>query len=437
MASPVSLRLWLQSASLLAVLAGYAPLLLVNHHLAGLQRRQQHDQMVASLQAKVADLGLLPPRRDPAPLQALGFEVQLLALQSAHPPLLHRDRQGRRWLVSITTTSVAPGTSLSLRLRQDVTDSIQKEWLSQWLLVAAAGSTSLFTSGLLRLVLHQGLVRPLQRFGDELAGITSRSLGRHHLPPDGQPWELQPIVAAFNALQDRLAASWQRERSFVDGVAHELRTPITLISGRAQGLRRQLPAGALSHTAEQIQAEADRMGLLVSDLLDIARQDSGRLAVRLQPLDADDALLLLYERMEPLAAGRLRLAGPSPEPLPPLQADPDRLQQCLAALVDNALRYSRGPVQLAAAATADGVLLSVRDHGPGVSADEREAIFERFVRGSASVDTRGSGIGLSVVRLLMRAMGGSVQVADPPGGGADFQLHLPRAVSPAAAPPAT
>jgi len=437
MASPVSLRLWLQSASLLAVLAGYAPLLLINHHLAGLQRRQQHDQMVASLQAKVADLGLLPPRRDPAPLQALGFEVQLLALQSAHPPLLQRDRQGHRWLVSVTTTTVAPGTSLSLRLRQDVTDSIQKEWLSQWLLVAAAGSTSLFTSGLLRLVLHQGLVRPLQRFGDELAGINSRSLGRHHLPPDGQPRELQPIVAAFNALQDRLAASWQRERSFVDGVAHELRTPITLISGRAQGLRRQLPAGALGHTAEQIQAEADRMGLLVSDLLDIARQDSGRLAVRLQPLDADDALLLLYERMEPLAAGRLRLAGPSPEPLPPLQADPDRLQQCLAALVDNALRYSRGPVQLAAAATDAGVLLSVRDHGPGVSADEREAIFERFVRGSASVDTRGSGIGLSVVRLLMRAMGGSVQVADPPGGGADFQLHLPRAVSPAAAPPAT
>jgi signal transduction histidine kinase len=257
------------------------------------------------------------------------------------------------------------------------------------------------------------------------------------MPPDGQPRELQPIVAAFNALQDRLAASWQRERSFVDGVAHELRTPITLISGRAQGLRRQLPAGPLGHTAEQIQAEADRMGLLVSDLLDIARQDSGRLAVRLQPLDADDALLLLYERMEPLAAGRLQLAGPHPEPLPPLQADPDRLQQCLAALVDNALRYSRGPVQLAAAATADGVLLSVRDHGPGVSADEREAIFERFVRGSASVDTRGSGIGLSVVRLLMVAMGGSVQVADPPGGGADFQLHLPRAVSPAAAPPAT
>lgn len=440
MASPVSLRLWLQSSTLLAVLAGYAPLLLINHHLAGLQRQQQHEQMVASLQTKVADLGLLPPRQDPAPLQALGFEVQLLALQPPRPQALHRDTQGHRWIESLTTTTVAPGTRLSLLVRQDVTDSIQKEWLGQWLLIAAAGITSLFTSALLRLVLRHGLVLPLQRFGDDLAGITSRSLGRQPLPLGHQPRELQPIVVAFNALQDRLAASWERERSFVEGVAHELRTPITILSGRAQGLRRQLPPGPLLHTVEQIHAEADRMGILVSDLLDIARQDSGRLTLRLQPLDADDALLQLFERFAPLASGRLRLGGPAAEPLPPLLADPDRLQQCLAALVDNALRYSTGPVHLAAAADGEGLILSVRDHGPGVAPTERDHIFERFVRGAAAVDTRGSGIGLSVVQLLMQAMGGTVSVADAAGGGALFQLHLAPAggpISSGADPPAT
>lgn len=434
MRQPVSLRLWLQSASLLAVLAGYIPLLLINRTLADTQRRHAHEQLIATVQRHLPDLGLLPPRLSTAGLQVLGLDAQLTPLQPPQPPHLQRDASGHQWLTSISTTAVAPNTPLSLHLRQDVTESVQQEQIGQWLLIAAAGGTSLLTSGLLRLVLHRGLLRPLQRFGDELATITSRSLGRHHLPPQGQPRELQPIVVAFNALQDRLAASWDRERSFVDGVAHELRTPITLISGRAQGLRRQLPAGALARTAEQIHAEADRMGLLVSDLLDIARQDSGRLAVRLQPLDADDALLLLYERLAPLAAGRLRLAGPTSEPLPPLQADPDRLQQCLAALVDNALRYSTGPVQLAAALGPDGVQLSVRDHGPGVRADEREAIFGRFVRGTAAVDTRGSGIGLSVVKLLITAMGGSVQVVDAPGGGADFQLLLPRAVTPAGDP---
>lgn len=439
MARPVSLRLWLQSASLLAVLAGYAPLLLINHHLAGLQRRQQHEQTVAGLQAQVAERQRLPFPADDGALQSLGFRLQLLPLRPPHGPVLQGDRRGRQWLESINTITVAPGVDRSLSLRQDVTASIQREWLSQWLLIAAAGITSLFTSGLLRPVLHHGLVRPLQRFGDDLAGITSRSIGHHPLLPEGQPRELQPIVVAFNALQDRLAASWERERSFVDGVAHELRTPITLISGRAQGLRRQLPVSSLLRTVEQIQAEADRMGLLVSDLLDIARQDAGRLALRLQPIDADEALLLLYERFAPLADGRLRLDGPADLPLPPLTADPERLQQCLAALVDNALLYSSGPVHLAAVADGAAAVLSVRDHGPGVAFAERDCIFERFVRGRAAVDVRGSGIGLAVVRLLMTAMGGTVTVVDAVGGGADFQLRLPLAGGPvnsAAGPPA-
>ena len=109
--------------------------------------------------------------------------------------------------------------------------------------------------------------------------------------------------------------------------------------------------------------------------------------------------------------------------------DPERLQQCLAALIENALHYSPTPlpVTLAADQQGDSLVLHVCDQGPGVEAGEREAIFERFARGSASINSsnRGSGIGLAVVRLLMEAMGGSVQVAEVPGGGADFQLHLP------------
>ena len=107
-------------------------------------------------------------------------------------------------------------------------------------------------------------------------------------------------------------------------------------------------------------------------------------------------------------------------------ADPDRLQQCLAALIDNALRYSPAPkpVQLSAELEADRIVLRVRDHGPGVSLEDRERIFERFARGAASVGTRGSGIGLSIVRLLIEAMGGSVQVGDGAGGGAVFALRL-------------
>jgi two-component system, OmpR family, sensor kinase len=104
--------------------------------------------------------------------------------------------------------------------------------------------------------------------------------------------------------------------------------------------------------------------------------------------------------------------------LPFALASPHRLQQCLTALVDNALLYTDGPVILTASRGPAGELvLHVIDRGPGVLPSEREAIFGRFVRGS--------GIGLPVVRLLIEAMGGRVQVADAPVGGADFQLLLP------------
>ena len=154
---------------------------------------------------------------------------------------------------------------------------------------------------------------------------------------------------------------------------HELRTPITLIARALQRRGPQPPALQL------IQQEAERMGTLVSDLLDLARNDSGR------------------------------------------------LQQCLTALVDNALLYTDGPVILAASSGPCGELvLHVIDRGPGVLPSEREAIFGRIVGGSAGLASphRGSGIGLSVVRLLIEAVGGRVQVAAHPGDGADVQVLL-------------
>ncbi len=170
------------------------------------------------------------------------------------------------------------------------------------------------------------------------------------------------------------------------------------------------------------------MGLLVSDLLDLARRDAGRLQVRQQPLSVEDVLLEAFERLQQPSSGRLRLREPEADPLPLAQGDPERLQQCLAALIDNALRYTTGAITLWAehCAAARSLVLHVQDRGPGVSEEEREAIFERFVRGAASIDTRGSGLGLSVVRLLMEAMAGTASVHPAEGGGADFRLVLPR-----------
>ena len=430
------LRLWLQSTSLLAVLAGYSLLLLLNQQLAGLQRQTAYSQFVKQLAAE-----LQSRVRSPEQLQTLldgallpGLQLQLLprrqAVRPAAAPPAFESRGDQDWLVSQLPLSLMDGSRTTLEVQQNVTASVQQESLAFWLLAVAAGVSSLFTSGLLRLVLQRGLVQPLQEFTTQLSATQASSLAWDQIPVAEQPEELQPIALAFNNLQQRLSVSWERQRSFVDGVAHELRTPITLISGHAQRLLRQPGLAATAPSLRLIEQEAQRMASLVSDLLDLARQDSGRLQLRRLPIVVDEAMVQAYERLAPSSGWRLHLDTPAAE-LPVAIGDPERLQQCLAALIENALHYSPTPrpVSLSADQQGDSLVLHVCDQGPGVEAGEREAIFERFARGSASINSsnRGSGIGLAVVRLLMEAMGGSVQVADAPGGGADFQLHLPLA----------
>jgi signal transduction histidine kinase len=202
-----------------------------------------------------------------------------------------------------------------------------------------------------------------------------------------------------------------------------LRTPITVISGHAQSLQAELPPASQAKVA-LIAAEAERLGELVSVMLDLARSDSGRLKLELKMVDPELVVLDAYERLQALAPNRLRLAPSLDAEIPRITADTERLQQCLAALVDNALRYSSGAVHLAVAASSDVVTLHVRDQGPGIPEGERAQVLERFVRGSTSIGTRGSGIGLATVKLLMEAMQGELLIGDAPGGGADLQLRF-------------
>ena len=170
------------------------------------------------------------------------------------------------------------------------------------------------------------------------------------------------------------------------------------------------------------------MAALISALLELARSDSGRLQLDLQAWDPEQLLVEAFERLEPLAPSRVQLAASTPEGCPLIQVDTERLQQCLLALVDNALTYSQKQVLLSISCGSDSagrwVSLHVLDHGPGIPAEERPKVIERFVRGSHSVGHRGSGIGLSVVHELSKAMGAALVIGDRAGGGADLQLRF-------------
>ena len=155
---------------------------------------------------------------------------------------------------------------------------------------------------------------------------------------------------------------------------------------------------------------------------DLSRSDAGKLSLAIEDLDPELLLLESFERLQDLAPHRLQLAPSVEENLPRIQADSERLHQCLAALSQNALYYSEGTVQLGVAASSYGVTLHVRDQGPGIPIAEHDLVVKRFVRGSSAGKVQGSGLGLAIVNELMRAMHGQLVIAEAPGGGADMQL---------------
>jgi len=400
------------------VVAGYSLLFAVSRGFVESERWDRHQQLVVSLADGVGDGRVtlpLPP--------GLGVEAQRIQTRLGDPPQTIRSADGRVWLIS-RTQLLAPSQKASvLEVRQDITASVARSQRDLLLLIAVAGGSVLFTSALLRLVIWRGLIQPLRGFTHELEQLEADSLGSHVLSTAEHPSEFRSIVEAFNQLQARLASAWQRERRFVDGVAHELRTPITVISSHAQRLQAE-PSQTSTAAVALIAAEAKRLGELISVMLDFARVDAGRLTLAVLDHDPEVLLLGALERLQGVAPDRLQLAPSVEGDLPRIRADADRVHQCLAALVDNALRYSDGAVQLAVSASSTGVTLHVHDQGPGIPIAERDQVLERFVRGSTASGTQGSGLGLAIVNDLMRAMQGELLIGDAPGGGADLQLRF-------------
>ena len=401
----------------MAVVAGYTALFAFGSSLATAERLARHQRLVDQIRTGITTEALSLPLPE-------GFGLHAALVDDTRPerPTLRFD-DGAYLLTSRSPLPSLYAAHAALEVSQDITASIQDQRRDQLLLIAAAGGSLLLVSLLFRLVLWRGLIKPLQILADELACLSADSLGQRSLDPVGQSRELQPIVEAFNQLQCRLAEAWQRERRFVDGVAHELRTPITVISSHAQRLQAapsQNPPAAVALIA----AEAKRLGQLIAVMLDFARVDAGRLALVVGALDPEAVLLEAFERLQGLAPDRLQLAPSVEGELPRIRADADRVHQCLTALVDNALRYSKGFVQLGVSASLTGITLHVRDQGSGIPFAERNQVLERFARGGTATGTQGSGLGLAIVNDLMRAMQAELLIGDAPGGGADMQLRF-------------
>jgi signal transduction histidine kinase len=224
--------------------------------------------------------------------------------------------------------------------------------------------------------------------------------------------------------------AFERQRAFIADASHELKTPLTLIRVDTEVLQSNLQNSDERELVEEVLAETDRMSALLSDLLTIARLDAGVLDVARKPFDLSNLVREEVERFKVRATREgVRLEVRAPDELL-ATGDPARTGQILAALLDNALRFTPtgGSVEVTARGQDGRVEATVTDTGPGIAPEHLPRIFERFYRAEAArsrADGGGTGIGLAIARGLARAQEGGLEAENAKDGGAVFRLKLP------------
>lgn len=232
---------------------------------------------------------------------------------------------------------------------------------------------------------------------------------------------------SINAMAASLEHARRTERDFLLSVSHDLRTPLTSISGWAEALT-DGTAPDPSAAGRTILAEAGRLDRLVRDLLDLARLTANAFTLRVETVDLRHVATATAEGLRPDIedAGLTISVDVPPEPIL-VVGDADRLAQVTANLIDNAGRHAATSVRVSVAHDGTHVALAVDDDGPGIPTADRPTVFERLhtsVRPTARPGS-GTGLGLAIVRELARAMGGDVVVTDADTGGARFVVRLP------------
>ncbi|HEY73633.1 MAG TPA: HAMP domain-containing protein [Thermoflexia bacterium] len=283
------------------------------------------------------------------------------------------------------------------------------------------------------LVISRGMSRPLISLTDAARAVAAGDLSAR--VPVRYRGEVRELAVAFNDMAQDLARADELRRNLTADVAHELRTPLSVIRGKLEGVL----DGVYPATAEHLQPileETELLTRLVEDLRLLALAEAGQLTLEKRPMNAGDLLRDAQVNFGPQAADRgvtLALAL-SPE-LPQVMADWRRISQVMGNLLTNALRHTPagGCVTMSAAVASslvgDMVKVTVADTGAGISPQDLPYIFERFWRGEKSRSRAGggTGLGLAIAKQLVEAHGGTIGAESAPGKGARFWFTLPAA----------
>ena len=253
------------------------------------------------------------------------------------------------------------------------------------------------------------------------------------LVPERGNDEVAELSRAFNRMAVRLAEETEQRRRLFAAIAHELRTPLSVIQGTLEGILDRV----LDPTPERIAAlhsQSVLLGRLITDLRDLSLAQAGHLPLNRRTIDISGVVRETLEALAPLADERvvgLRIELPAAT-LAPVQADPDRMRQVVQNLVENALRNTPpgGEVRVTLRdRNGDGVHLLVADNGRGIRPEDLPHIFEHFYRTdeARARSSGGTGMGLAIVKSLVEAHGGHVSVESAPGAGSTFTVTLPGA----------
>ncbi len=281
---------------------------------------------------------------------------------------------------------------------------------------------------LLGILLSRTLTRPIRELTRATHAVSEGDLSQQ--VPVRSKDELGELAKAFNKMSAQLSRSVNARKQMTADIAHELRTPLSLILGHAEAVH----DGVLPPTPENfeiIREEATRLEHLVNDLRLLSLADAGELSIQMQDIEPqrlvnEVASLYQYQAQKKNIRFDLDVA---PD-LPMIEVDPGRMTQVLTNILDNALRHTPegGRISLAAYETDTMVELSVQDSGPGLHMEDVDRIFERFYRADASRQREdgGSGLGLAIAKSIVQAHGGQLSAESEPGAGLRVKIRLPK-----------
>ena len=313
------------------------------------------------------------------------------------------------------------GEAMANATQQAFTDAMRRALI-------AATVIAVVTATVVSLAVAARIARPITA----LARAARRIAGGDYAErvPVDEPGELGELAMSFNEMAASLEATERRRLQLVGDVAHELRTPLTTLDGYLEGLEDGVVEPS-APTWSLLRTETARLTRMVNDLSELWRAEAHQLSLRVEPVDIAEVAREVGEHFAAAAQARgiaLDVSGGAAIAL----ADRDRVAQIVSNYLSNALRHAPdgSRITMAVVPRGDAVRLSVADEGPGLAADQLDAVFERFYRvdPARSRAAGGSGIGLAIVRALAETMGGQAWAESAgPGRGATFQVELPAA----------